>query len=208
MLCMIFLGCVVAPLCGHPCHAASSPMTVDQQIDLIAINTGLPTDEPDSIIEKIIKFLLSFIGGLSVLIIVIAGFVYVTSAGDENKTEEAKKWIIYAIVGLIVSLLAWVIVNTTVWAQYNPTAHHTPTLFFSPPAVMAFLMRMITFLLGVWSIYLVLLCAFAAVLYFTSGGDEDRMDTAVGMWKKCAVGGCLVVLFFGIVSYIGDALVI
>ncbi len=136
MLCMIFLGCVVAPLCGHPCHAASSPMTVDQQIDLIAINTGLPTDEPDSIIEKIIKFLLSFIGGLSVLIIVIAGFVYVTSAGDENKTEEAKKWIIYAIVGLIVSLLAWVIVNTVIEAHRMGTiqpnrASYTHTLFFS-----------------------------------------------------------------------------
>ncbi len=68
------------------------------------------------VIGKIIKLLLSFVGGLSVLIIVIAGFVYVTSAGDENKTEEAKRWIIYAIVGLIVSLLAWVIINTVIEA--------------------------------------------------------------------------------------------
>ncbi len=66
------------------------------------------------VIAKIVKLLLSFVGGLSVLIIVIAGILYITSGGDEGRTESAKKWIIYAIVGLIVSLLAWVIVNTVI----------------------------------------------------------------------------------------------
>ena len=65
-------------------------------------------------IGNIIKLLLSFVGGLSVLIIVIAGIMYITSGGDESRVDTAKKWIIYAIVGLVVSLLAWVIVNTVI----------------------------------------------------------------------------------------------
>ncbi len=100
------------------------------------------------------------------------------------------------------------VLPSTAWAQYNPSARHAPDLFFSAPAVMGFLVQMMMFLLGVWSIYVVLSGIFAAVLYFTSGGDEDRKDTAMGMWKKCAVGGCLVLVFFGVVSYIGDALAI
>ncbi len=66
------------------------------------------------IIGKIVKLLLSFVGGLSVLMIVIAGIMYITSGGDEGRVDTAKKWLTYAIVGLVVALLGWVIVNTVI----------------------------------------------------------------------------------------------
>ncbi|XLQ20038.1 MAG: TrbC/VirB2 family protein [Candidatus Moraniibacteriota bacterium] len=67
-----------------------------------------------AIIQSIIKFFLGFIGGLSVLIIVIAGIMYITSGGDEGRVDSAKRWLTYSIVGLIVALLGWVIVDTVI----------------------------------------------------------------------------------------------
>jgi len=66
------------------------------------------------IIQNIITFLLGFVGGLSVLMIIVAGIMYITSGGDEGRVDTAKKWLTYAIVGLVVALLGWVIVKTVI----------------------------------------------------------------------------------------------
>ncbi len=66
------------------------------------------------VMERIIKFILGFVGALSVLVIIIGGIFYIISGGESGKTEAAKGWILYAVVGLIVALLGWVIVNTVI----------------------------------------------------------------------------------------------
>ena len=43
--------------------------------------------------------------------IIYGGIQYTTSAGDSGKVTNAKNTILYAIVGLIVSILAYAIVN-------------------------------------------------------------------------------------------------
>ena len=63
------------------------------------------------IIIKVISWLLRILAILAVLVLIIAGIMYILSGGDEGKVETAKSWITYAIIGLIVALLGWVIVN-------------------------------------------------------------------------------------------------
>lgn len=53
--------------------------------------------------------LIGLAGSLSVVFVMIGGYKYVI-LGDEKK-DEAKKTITYALIGLAVSLLAWVIVD-------------------------------------------------------------------------------------------------
>ena len=52
--------------------------------------------------------------GLSVLYVIIGGFNYVISPIVEDK-EAGKKTITYAILGLTLSILSWVIVNTVLY---------------------------------------------------------------------------------------------
>ena len=66
------------------------------------------------IIAVVVKFLLGLVGALSVLVIVIAGIMYIISGGDEGKVDKAKSWITYALIGLAIALLGFVIVNTVV----------------------------------------------------------------------------------------------
>jgi hypothetical protein len=61
-------------------------------------------------ITYIIQFLLGLAGLISILFIVIGGFRYTIGGLTEDK-ESGKKTIMYAILGLVVSLSAWIAIN-------------------------------------------------------------------------------------------------
>jgi hypothetical protein len=66
---------------------------------------------PNSIWTKIINTLIFVIGAVAVIMIVIGGFRYVISGGDASQVNSAKNTILYAVVGLVVALMSYGIVN-------------------------------------------------------------------------------------------------
>jgi len=60
------------------------------------------------------KFKLFAAGSISVIMIAIGGFKYVTSLGESQAVAKAKDTILYSIIGLAVSILAFAIVNFVV----------------------------------------------------------------------------------------------
>jgi hypothetical protein len=68
-------------------------------------------NKPNDLIAKIVNTLLFIVGGLSVITIIVGGIFYTTSNGDSGRVTMAKNTITYAIVGLVVSFLAFAIVN-------------------------------------------------------------------------------------------------
>ncbi len=62
-------------------------------------------------IEDIVNVLLFVLGAIAVIVIVIGGIKYATSDGDSGKVTSAKNTILYAVVGLVVAILAYAIVN-------------------------------------------------------------------------------------------------
>jgi len=64
-----------------------------------------------SILNTVIGWILMLVGGIAVLFLIWGGLQYVTSAGNKDKAEIAKKTITYAVIGLIVIVLAEVIVS-------------------------------------------------------------------------------------------------
>ncbi len=67
-----------------------------------------------SLIEAIIYILLYIAAGLAVLFIIIGGYQYLTSAGNEEAAEKGKKTVINAVIGVVFIILAWVVVNVIV----------------------------------------------------------------------------------------------
>jgi len=57
-------------------------------------------------------YIMSGIAIISIVGIVIGGLMYVISGGDEEKTKSAKSIIFASIIGLVVALLGYAIVNT------------------------------------------------------------------------------------------------
>lgn len=66
------------------------------------------------IFQQVTNILLFIIGVLSVIMLIYGGIRYVVSGGDAKAVEAAKNTILYAIVGLIVAILAFAIVNFVV----------------------------------------------------------------------------------------------
>lgn len=58
------------------------------------------------------NFLLPIVALIAVVAIVWAGVLYVTSFGDDGRIETAKKIIMWVVIGLIIMLGAYAIVNT------------------------------------------------------------------------------------------------
>lgn len=61
--------------------------------------------------RTIVNTLLFIIGAISVIMIIFGGFKYVTSGGDSNGVTSAKNTILYAVIGLIVAVLAFAIID-------------------------------------------------------------------------------------------------
>lgn len=61
-------------------------------------------------LEEFINYALDFFMSVAVIVavvfIVVTGFTYILSFGDENKIQKANKALVYIIVGLAVSLIA------------------------------------------------------------------------------------------------------
>jgi len=57
-------------------------------------------------VEKASNWLLYIVIALAVVFIIYAGFLYLTSGGDEEKTKAAKNYIVYAVIGIAIALLA------------------------------------------------------------------------------------------------------
>lgn len=80
-----------------------------QDPGVVGLNTGLASNSFYGIIRNMLMYLLGIIGVLAVVGFVIAGIMYITAAGDEDRVENAKKMLTYSIIGLAVALLGLVI---------------------------------------------------------------------------------------------------
>jgi uncharacterized Tic20 family protein len=58
-----------------------------------------------------VRTALIILGGVAVIMIVIGGIKFATSAGDSNKVTSAKQTILYSVIGLVVAMLATVIIT-------------------------------------------------------------------------------------------------
>ena len=80
--------------------------TIHEQVN--GINNG---DKLQDGVKAGINIVLTLIGIVAVIIIIIGAIHYMTSQGDPNKVATGKKTIIGGVVGLIIVLLAFAIVN-------------------------------------------------------------------------------------------------
>lgn len=89
--------------------AAAPVSEVQDGVDAI----GGGGDQPSltAFIQTIINVLLFVIGAVAVIMIIIGGIRYVVSNGDQAAVTGAKNTILYSVVGLVVALLAYAIVN-------------------------------------------------------------------------------------------------
>lgn len=103
---------------------AFAPATLAQTSGLIKT-----TDNPNNISQAtggassarelvltIVNYFLYFLGLIATLMVIYGGVLYVTAAGDTEAVDKGKKVIMYALVGIIIILLSFALVNSVLGA--------------------------------------------------------------------------------------------
>ena len=106
------LGLVAVPLVpAATTFAADSPVDSIEEGLKGAGGSDANQDDLKKNIQTVVNVLLFILGAIAVIVIIIGGIRYTTSNGDPGQTKAAKDTILYAVVGLIVAILAYAIVS-------------------------------------------------------------------------------------------------
>ncbi|MBQ3318453.1 hypothetical protein IJG76_00295 [Candidatus Saccharibacteria bacterium] len=99
----LFTGRVMASSASDIARAGIEAIRID----------GMPTEllGDHGIVTRITNLILASIGIISVIMIIFGGIRYIVSGGDSKKVTDAKNTILYAIIGLVICLLSYAIVN-------------------------------------------------------------------------------------------------
>lgn len=125
MVASLGLACAVAlPVVVS---AQADTLTVDDLgIDAIDGTVKLGSGDIRSTAARIINVALGFLGIIAVVIVLIGGFQYMISGGNETKTAEARQLIFAGIIGLAIILSAWAITSFVISRLVNATQDGSP----------------------------------------------------------------------------------
>ena len=83
---------------------------------------GMPAEllGNEGIFTNITNTILYIVGIISVIMLIFGGLRYVVSGGDSKKVTDAKNTVLYAIIGLVIAILSYAIVNFVLNAIGSP----------------------------------------------------------------------------------------
>ena len=105
---LLFAGVGAVPAYAQDCNISDGSIRTGLEcaVDEDQKNTKL-FDSQNGLFQRITNILLFLVGAISVIMLIIGGIRYVISAGDQNAVTGAKNTIMYAIIGVIVALVAY-----------------------------------------------------------------------------------------------------
>jgi len=103
----------------------STSITAFAQTNALAPTTGgsgligsaddiLGTGQGDAraFVTNILRWALTFLGLVCVIMIIYGGFLYITAAGEEDKAKKGRTIILYCVIGIAIIAASYAIVNT------------------------------------------------------------------------------------------------
>lgn len=112
-LALFLLGLFLVPMMGQAQGLADPSI---YGLDAAPVE-GMQTADDIDLQEaggSIIGFVLGFLGLIAVAVILIGGFKWMLSGGNEEKVSGAKKMLIAGLIGLVIVIFAWAIVSLVV----------------------------------------------------------------------------------------------
>lgn len=82
-----------------------------------------PPAEPGTIIQRIVTVVFSFLGIVAVIVVIYAGFLWITAGGEEERAKQGRTLLFQAFVGLIIVLAAY---SVTYFVLYMLTLSISP----------------------------------------------------------------------------------
>lgn len=129
-------------------------------------------------IATVVNVFLGIVAVIAAAFIVIAGFQYITAAGDESQTSSAKRTIMYSVIGLLAIGVSAVTVN---WLIFGLTGVAGGVAFGSLPSgtdLPGLMIRIVNGFLALAGIIAAVFIVIGGFQYMTAGGDEGTISQA------------------------------
>lgn len=159
-------------------------------------------------VEGVLGSLLSALQGvivaIAVVFIVVGAILYITSAGDEKRTEMAKKAITASMVGLAIGIAApsflkeiYTIVSPSGTAQADCAGlagedlthcQEVNTLLSQAPTIAHITMDVLSFLLAIVGTLAIIMLVAGGIMYLTAAGEEDKIEKGKKLVKFAIIG--------------------
>lgn len=110
----LLCGFALSPIGTVAALDTSNPLGEVCQDDASAACSKSSTGDAGGITKRIISILLFVVGGLAVIMLIFGGIQYATSSGDSGRVSKAKNTIMYSIVGLVLAVIAFALVDWVV----------------------------------------------------------------------------------------------
>lgn len=125
------LGLVLAPVSAHAqdevkCSFKDFGSGFDC-VKQLGTKSKVTEDDPVKIVLQVLKTVLTLVAIAGVIGLIIAGGMYMFSAGEEQKAAKAKKAILYVIIGLLIIGASILIVNLVINAFQTPAGKPQPS---------------------------------------------------------------------------------
>lgn len=73
---------------------------------------GTGQGDARAFVTNILRWALTFLGLICVIMIIYGGFLYITAAGEEDKAKKGRTIILYCVIGIAIIAASYAIVNT------------------------------------------------------------------------------------------------
>ncbi len=113
MVAVMVFGVSIIYQTGNTEIAGAINSEITSGMNATSAGTSTPTDA-NVVIKNVTNIMFFIIGAVSVIMLIYGGIRYTTSGGNANSVTAAKNTVIYSIVGLVISILAYAIVNFVV----------------------------------------------------------------------------------------------
>lgn len=111
---VVILGLTALPALGVESIQFDPQGTIKNELQL-------PDKSPVDITIRVVQWVLGMLGLIAVILILVGGFTWMTSAGNEEKIKKAKAILTSAIIGLMIILLSWALVTFVIARVNNVT---------------------------------------------------------------------------------------
>ncbi len=92
---------------------------VDGGIRIVDNHSQLTNRDPRSVAGDFIMIALSFLGIIAIIVVIYAGFQWMTSGGNQERVSSAKKMLIAGLIGLLIILLSLAITRWLIFTVSN-----------------------------------------------------------------------------------------
>jgi len=166
---------------------------VERSENTLTFPSPIADETVDKLVASIADWLVGIVAGIAVIMIMVGGFMYVTSIGDPTKTKKGVEYIKNSVIGLAIILGADIIIDEIRYLTGAEGAGGGFSVFAN-----TFIGWFLTIIIGVS----VLMIMYAGFLFLTGGEEPTKITQAKSIVKYTVIGIIVAILSASIINFV------